>query len=156
MLLETKTHTLIEKKGKEFADYLSGDDKEAVMVIVRKSRKQLDDLGNKKHVVYNPTKKEISNFTTSVQGIIRFRFTNKIKERDGEWFYHPCARDFWSAVHKTNFPDELVGNWILLRRKMKKNNESKNLHCALVEFIKDEIIQVFTMQNQKLLKKYNI
>lgn len=64
--------------------------------------------------------------------------------------------DFCTAVEKTKFPDELIGNWMLLANKMRKEKESKHIDKALKEFIRDELMNEFINQNKQLLKKYQL
>jgi len=65
-------------------------------------------------------------------------------------------KDFLDAVEATNFPDELIGNWMLLMEKMKEEKESKHIDNALKEFIRDELMNEFINQNKQLLKKYQL
>lgn len=65
-------------------------------------------------------------------------------------------REFDQALENTIVPDQLVGNWLLLMRKMREDKESKHIDNALKEFIRDELINEFSNQNKQLLKKYQL
>lgn len=64
--------------------------------------------------------------------------------------------DFDKALGKTIIPDELMGNWILLMRKMKDDKESKHIDNALKDFIRNELMSEFIAQNKQLIKKYQL
>lgn len=64
--------------------------------------------------------------------------------------------DFSNAIENTDFPDQLIGNWMLLMNKMNEDKESKHIDKALKEFIRDELINEFRNQNKQLLKKYDL
>lgn len=64
--------------------------------------------------------------------------------------------EFEKARESTIIPDELIGNWLLLMRKMREDKESKDIDKALKEFIRDELINEFKKQNKQLLKKYQL
>lgn len=64
--------------------------------------------------------------------------------------------EFFNALDNTVYPKELIGRWILLRRKINSNDNTKHLEHALKGFIRDEIINEFREQNKQLIKKYSL
>lgn len=64
--------------------------------------------------------------------------------------------DFFKAIEETNFSDDLIGNWMLLMRKMRDGKETKHIDNILKEFIRGELINEFSNQNKQLIKKYEL
>ena len=87
---------------------------------------------------------------------------NKIYDRISDIDYIQWERwrkieaDFSNALEETKIPDELIGNWLLLMRKMREEKESKHIDNALKEFIRDELMNEFRKQNKQLIKKYGL
>ena len=205
--IQINKHEIIKERGKYFAQSLSGDDKKAVLSIVKKSEEYLKNVGEQDNVVYSPTKRELATFTVSFKRYVRTDFIepsisriNKIEPEeetrkrlcddclsnahiDNRELYLPdilCAncdkiyeyffsvysaqwdragvieKEFDNARDRTIIPDELIGNWLLLMRKMREEKESKHIDNALKEFIRDELMNEFRKQNKQLIKKYGL
>ena len=203
--IQINKHEIIKERGKYFAQSLVGEDKKAVLSIVKKSEEYLKNVGEQDNVVYSPTKRELATFKCSFkryvrtdyidEAISRIKFIdvydevvdrlcrdcvlktrredcylpdiicpkcNKIYDRISDIDYIQWERwrkieaDFSNAVEKTKIPDDLIGNWLLLMRKMREEKESKHIDNALKEFIRDELMNEFRKQNKQLIKKYGL
>lgn len=97
---------------------------------------------------FDPCDNCISNMEACrmVEDIYKIQFIRESRIED----------DFLKAVDKTDFSDDLIGNWLLLRKKLKEEKESKHIDKALKEFIRDELMSEFINQNKQLLKKYDL
>lgn len=65
-------------------------------------------------------------------------------------------KDFYDAFEKTEFPKELIGNWMLLMKEMRKDKDSKHIDNALKDAIRYELMAEFRNQNKQLIKKYEL
>lgn len=199
--IEINKHKAILEHGRKFVELLHGEDKEAMLNIIRNSENYLDNTYSKENVLLNPTVREMATLKVSVKRYIRKDIINlplsriklpstyfedipgicaKCIRNEYNHSYDMCNKcfnklikrenihqiqfkrrwrvefEFNKAVKKTTFSDDLMGNWLLLMRKMKENKESKHIDNALKNFIRDELVKEFKEQNPKLMKKYGL
>lgn len=202
--IKINKHRIIEERGNQFAEILSGEEKKYVLSIVENSKDILRQMGNDKFVVYSPNNQDWKQFKTATKRYIRTDFIEVAQLRikippqtliemtgicskclinEPRYIYgtydlcYECdeivdfmwqieavqierkniiEREFHMAIDETKFPDELVGNWMLLMRKMREDKESKHIDNELRLFIRDELINEFKQQNKQLIQKYGL
>lgn len=151
---DIKINKLIIERGKELASLLVDDEKDYILTIVERSKKNLYELGC--YVVCKPTKRQLSNFEGALKLYIINRFFDKNFYKKYSNIVYEITQEFYDAINKTNFSDELRGNWILVMQNLNTEKESKHIDKELRLFIRDELINEFKQQNKQLIQKYGL